>query len=318
MSTTLVSTPAVTVQVSPEIISRWLASECPNIFQLQRKDFAIVSSDETTSSPAGCMEFTLDGAYTGEVGNIIMVYNTFTSAAHIGQVTYIDGETIGTTIPYAATFAGEYMNDHTLYNGFYFEGRITANGSVLPLTVIATPNTLGIADLDVSSVLRTLITPGIVGGYTSIIQADTNKGGAFTLEYRAVWYGGSSDYTAEGNTWYYVEAVRSIEQGSNLYEYVPSGAGDVPFFCSFAKPVAYGDNPFTISFLLPPLADFSASPAASLQLIVEQYNAANELLGTSTFLVDPAALVGRPCRVNMNLVEQIEGLDHYEIEINAV
>ena len=149
---TLVSTPEHITQVSPEIVSRWLATESPNNFRLQRKDFVVTGEADN----GGFLELTLDSDFTGALGDVIAVYNAYNEAMYTGTIAglYSPATTVLTDIAWEATMDIEYMNDNTLKGGYYFEGRLTINGVVQTLTVIASPDSFGLADLDVSGILR--------------------------------------------------------------------------------------------------------------------------------------------------------------------
>jgi hypothetical protein len=168
---------------------------------------------------------------------------------------------------------------------------------VQTLTVIASPDTFGIADLDVSGILRIMVAVGKLTDYSEAVMAEYNKSGSFTFEYRGCWYGSDESWTAEGNTWYYVEAVRSIEQTGNLWDFVPTDTEDAPFLNSFEQPVYFVGMPFDISFIVPPLG---GSPAPQLTINLKRYNAANVLLNSSIETVDPATLEGRVCSLRIN------------------
>lgn len=302
MNITLLSIPAMVIQTSPEILSFWLATESPNNFELQRRDWIITGSAESTGSPANCMGFTLDSEFAGSIGDVIAVYNNFNQSMVAGTITDIVNASpdfiIGTDIPYAATFDGAYLNDHTLFNGFYFEGRLTVNDILQPLTIVASPNSLGIANLDVSGVLRIMTELGKNGDHSTLIMAETNKSGKFTFEYRPCWYGSDQSYIQEENVWWYVEAVRSIEQGSNMAEFVASDAGDAPFLNSFNKPVYFAGLPFDVSFIVPELDQIS--PSAMLRVVIKRYDSTNQLLASTTTDIDPTGLTGRVCSLNID------------------
>jgi hypothetical protein len=300
MTIQILSDPSHVIQVSPAIISRWLATECPNNFRMQRIDYVVTGNASSGGSPE-YLSLDLAEEFTGNIGDVIAVYNGYNDTIYAGTVTDIasPATTITTDIPWEATFDATYLNNHTEYAGFYFEGRLTINDAVQPLTVIASPDSTGQADLDVSSILRIMTSVDKVGDYSSLIIAETNKSGKFTLAYRGCWYGSSEAYTEEGNTWYYVEAVRSIEQGSNLYEYVYTGGDSVPFFNSFTQPVYFQGLPFDLSFIVPgDVAD--GSPAAKLKVTIKRYNAGNTLLNTTETLVDAAPLAGYLCSLNID------------------
>lgn len=300
MNITLLSIPATVIQTSPEIVSYWLATECPNNFRFKRRDYIITGSAETTGSPANSMEFTVDGQFAGSIGDVISVHNAFNDSMNVGIITDVvnaSPESIVTTnIPYNSTFDGDYLNDQTLFNGFYFEGRITVNDVIQPLTIISSPDTFGFADLDVSGLLRIATSLDKNGDNSELVMVETNKSGKFTLEYRPQWYGSDNAYIQESNTWYYVESVRSIEQTSNMSEFVPSAAGDVPFLCSFERPVYFIGFPFDISFLCP--SEGFASPPL-LSVTITRYNAANQVLATDVQAVDATNMLGRVCSLTI-------------------
>jgi hypothetical protein len=204
---------------------------------------------------------------------------------------------IVTDIPWVAGAVIDYVNDNTLYGGYYFEGRLTVNGVVQALTVIASPDTKGKANVDVSGVLRIMTALGKTGDYSVLIAAEPTKGGTFTFAYRGCWYGSAEAYTEETNVWYYVEAVRSAEQGSNMYDFVPSEAQDAPFLNAFAQPVFFTGLPFDLSFILPKLA---GSPAPDLTVTVKRYDANNTELSSTVTIVSAAAYEGKVCSLRID------------------
>lgn len=314
---TLLNTPAHVIQVSPEVVSRWVATESPNNFQLQRKDIVITGQSETVASPAGYLSLTLDSAYTGQVGNSISVYNSTNGAMYTGTVTSIasPATSITTDIAWVAGMVITYLNDNTLKAGYYFEGRLTINNVVQSLTVIASPDSFGIADLDVSGILRIITILTKAGDYSSLIMKESGKSGKFTFSYRECWYGSDESYTAEGNTWYYVEAVRSEEQGSNLYDFMPSEIDDAPFFNSFDQPVFFVGLPFDLSFILPVLP--VTSPATELTVTIKRYDSTNLLLGTTATVVALGSLEGFINSVNIDPTSIEESAAYLTVEITT-
>lgn len=313
---TLVSTPEYVEQVSPEIITRWLATESPNIFRLHRKDY-VVSSESTDSGSPENTRVTLTEAYTGNVGNTVSLYSDHDKQMHVGVVTAIasPATTIDVDIAWNANFDFLYINDHTERAGYYFEGRLTVNDAVQSLTIIASPDTFGVGELDVSGILRIMVTLGKQGDYSELITAETNKSGSFTLEYRECWFGELGSYVAEGNTWYYAEAIRSVEQGSNLHEYVATEASDATFFNSFTNPVYFRGLPFDVSFILPHQP--AVSPAAEMTVTIKSYNANNTLLSTVTTQVPISGLDGRVCSLSLSPDEIAAGAAYFTAEITT-
>jgi hypothetical protein len=305
MAVILISTPEPIV--SPTLNSKWLATESENIFRLQRKDFAVTGQSDGGSPTVTIL--TLSIPYTGTIGNDIAIHDTYNNAIYTGKVIDIDGSDVYTDIPYVATMSIDYLNDDTLHGGYYFEGRLTINNIVQSLTVIASPDSYGFADLDISGILRIMTSMGKTGDYSALLMKEPTKSGKFTLEYRECWYGSNESYTAEDNTWYYAEAVRSEEQGSNLYDYVATSDRDAPFLNSFEQPVYFLGLPFDLSFILPEEAD------SSVDVVIRVYNSSNVLLDTITSMIDATNLKGYINSLNIDPTSIPEGTDHMEIEI---
>jgi len=299
MAASIVTDPKVVISAtSPAVYSRWLATECPNNFTLVRQDYAVVA--QASAGSPDYLQVEVGADYEGAVGNTVTVVDDG-GVAYTGVVTDIldsPARTLVVDIVYS-TIIGTliYLNDNTLRDGYYFEGKLTVNGVEQALTIIASPNSLGVADLDVSGVLRIMVSMGKVGAYGSLIEAETNKSGSFTFAYRECWYNSDEAYTEEGNTWYYAEGVRSIEQGSNLSEFVATETQDAPFYNSFANPVFFVGLPFDLSFILPVLA--LGSPA-EVTVMIMRYNAAGTLLSVTTQNVATAGLEGRVCSLNID------------------
>jgi len=326
---TLISTPEYVEQISPEVVCRWVATESPNNFRLHRHDFDIVS----VANNGGNLRITVSaGTYTGQVGNVINVYNKTLNAMYLGAVQAGSTTTvIETNIPFIAGFDPSdtaldperlitYVNDNTLHGGYYFEGRLMINGVLNALTIVASPDSYGYADLDVSGILRIVTSLGKVGDYSALIMAETNKSGNFYLEYRECWYGSSNAWiSAEGSPapiWYYVEAVRSEEQGSNLHEYEADDAHEAPFFNSFENPVYFAGLPFDISFIMPERA--LLSPTGDITVTVRTFSSMNVLLSETISYVPADDLEGHLCSLTIDPAGIPVNASFFTAEINAL
>lgn len=324
---TLISTPEYVKQTSPEIISNWLATESPNNFRLLRHDYDVVSAADN----GGYLQITVAaGTFDGQVGDVITVYNKTLDAMFLGEVeTGSTTTVIETNIPFQTGFDPSdtaldperditYVNDDTLHGGYYFEGRITINGVLNTLTIIASPDSYGYADLDVSGILRITTSLGKVGDYTALIMAETNKSGNFSLEYRECWYGSNNTWTPAGGSpvplWHYAECVRSEEQGSNLYEYVADDDNDAPFLNSFERPVYFAGLPFDLSFILPERAGL---PASDITVTLRAYNANNTLLTTQVTSFPAGTLEGHVCSLNIAPTAIPAQASYFTAEITA-
>jgi hypothetical protein len=330
----LISTPAYPEPLDPTIISRWLATESENNFRLHRRDYDIISA---TSYGAGLLQLTVAvGSFSGSENDVIIVYNKTLNAMYTGIVaTGTTGTIIKTDIPYIYGFDPSdlalipdrlitYFNNHTEYGGYYFEGRLTINGILEALTIIASPDTFGYADLDVSGILRIKTTLGKIGNYSATIMKETTKSGRFSFEYRFGDYSGiEQDWIPEGGSisppsdeilWYYGECVRSEEQGSNLHEYVVNSLRDAPFLNTFDHPVLFRGLPFDLSFIMPELTE--VSPPYDLIVTMKVYNSVNTQLGTDIVTyVDVDALEGFINSLNIDPASLPATADHLTIEI---
>lgn len=319
---TLVNTPACYNAVDNTIISRWVATECPINFTLLRRDWYTISSADI----GGFLAINIYGSFTGNDGDVISVYDLTTNSMYTGTITDSSGDPVLITdIPYVAGMDIKYLNDHTLYAGYYFEGRLTINGVVESLTVIASPDSFGYADLDVSGILRIKTSIGKVTNYLSLIQKDTNKSGQFTLEYRGCWYGSNEAWISEGSTtspaseviWYYAECVRSEEQGCNLAEYVPTDLNDAPFLNQFDTPVYWYGLPFDLSFILPERPELS--PTSDIIVTMKVYNSANVQMGADIVqTIDVDSLEGYVNSLNINSTLIDAGAAYFTVEITAM
>ena len=318
---TLISTPARVNPDDPADICRWIATESPNNFRLQRSDFIPIAVGATSG---GYLGITPPADFSGAEGDSIVVVddlgNTYT-----GEITDMPGADydVETDIVYSAIVGNvDYFNDHTLRGGYYFEGRLKINGVLHPLTIIASPDTQGYADLDVSGILRIVTSLGKNGDYSSRIMAETNKSGNFSFEYRECWYGSDNPWYPEGGElsppsdeilWYYVEAVRSEEQGSNLYDYVATDDNPAPFFNQFEEPVYFKGLPFDLTFLLP--ETHLTSPEKDITVEINCFNSANVLIDTISEIVDVDSLDGHACSLNISRASIPEGASYFTAEI---
>jgi len=321
---TLISTPEYAEPSDPSVISRWLATESPNNFRLFRQDFIV----GTPVNAGGFLQVTCIENYIGNNGNVIAIYDANTQAMLVGEITNIDVglKDIITDIPYVAGMDPVYMNDNTLYSGYYFEGRLTINDVLYALTITASPDSFGYANLDVSGILRIVTSLGKTGDYTQRIMKETTKSGKLNFEYRDAWYGSNNDWEGVAIVspaasppilvdWYYAESVRSEEQGSNLHDFVASEINDAPFFNQFDQPVYFLGLPFDLSFILPEMA--IVSPASDITVTIKIYNSNNLLLSTITETIAADALEGFINSLNIDETTIPEGADHMTVEITA-
>lgn len=262
----------------------WLATECANNFRFWRQDY---TSNGAADDGDGYLLLLCNEQFNGQVNDAITVHGTGMDAMYVGTVTAIDGNEVTTNISWQAGFTWDYMNDDSERAGYFFEARLTVNNVVQPLTVMASPDTYGYANLDVSGLLRIMVSVGKnPDSYDSSMVVETGKGGTFTLEYREVWFGNVGNWQGEGGTWGYVEAVRSIEQGSDMHEFVAFDDYAGKFLNAFAVPVFFTGLPFDISAIM-------TLPYTACQVTAICYSAAGIEVGRIEYNIVDTASEGR-------------------------
>jgi len=297
---TLIGTPAVVVdsEVSPEEYSYLLATESPVLFTFQKVDANVVGVTEATSPYADMIEIEHDAGEIVEAGTKVYVFDSlygemieYTAAGGDDGYIYINDE-------YEARFASDWLYiivpDNT--PNAYIEVRLKVNDVYLDNTIRYTYNTKGVAVCDISRFLQAEISIDKVGTYSNVNDAETNQSGKFELEYRERYDGDSSTWVEEGSEWYYVYAVRSKEQGSNLWEFWDI-IGQENLFNQFAYPVWWIGSPFDIQFWWNP-------KYAALELTRNNYDASGSLLSTQTETLDDDGLgYLNSIRIDEDLIE---------------
>lgn len=94
----LISTPEYADPSDASVICRWLATESPNNFRLQRRDWQVA----TPVNAGGYLQVTCATDYTGNAGNSIAVYDLTTNSMKVGEIVSVDAglRIIVTDIPY--------------------------------------------------------------------------------------------------------------------------------------------------------------------------------------------------------------------------
>jgi hypothetical protein len=311
----LISTPEYVDPANTNVICRWLATESPNNFRLQRRDWQV----GTPVNVGGHLQVTCTTDYTGHAGNSIAVYDLATGSMKVGEIVSVSVglRDIITDIPFITGINPTYLNDDTLHAGYYFEGQLTINDVTHPLTIVASPDSFGYADLDVSGILRIVTALGKAGNYTLPLVRETNKSGKFQFEYRECWYASLTTsppmYELEPNIWYYAECVRSEEQGSNLHDYVANVLNDAPFLNMFTQPVYFVGLPFDLSFILPEIP--SVSPPYDISVVIEIWDSNGNKLYSQTSAIDIDSLEGYVNSILINPAIIPNGAAYLTVEI---
>ncbi len=315
----LVSTPACYNTADPSIVVRWVATDNPVVFSLQRRDYNVEGYIAQITSPDGTA-ITLDREFTGMVGDNIIIID---AVGNTYLTTVLDAVTNIIVVDIAHddfTQPPAIVNNNTEYRNFHFEARVQINGKYSHMTVISAPNRLGYADIDVSSLLKIATSKRKDGDYISKITPEKSKSGKFYFEYRGVWWGSDEEWQqemtdtspAEPVTWNYVEAIRSEDQGANLSEYIASEIDDAPFLNTFERPVYYRGMPFDISFILPEI------PYPEIIVTIKAYDAQNKRVGIDiTQAIPSAGIQGYVHSLLISESDVPEGASYFTVSIEA-
>jgi len=306
-----------TIESTPQVgDSKWVATESPVVFGLQRKDIIDGSPMPyiTNTKDVGgflCININALPTILANAGETVVLHDATTDTFMVGTVTdaQSDGDLV-TDIPWVAGTDIDFANGNDNKAGYYFQAQLTINDTVNTLLIKASPNVNGYAEIDISPILQTVILPGKSGLETGVMVAENNKSGKFEVAFKECWYGSSESFVDEGNIWNYAEFVRSLSQGSNLEEYTPTLVNESPAgtfnysnpICNlFTVPVITADMPFSISFLQGMAEIGSPVVDETFTFIFKQYSAAGILIasGTSTINVD-ASIMGKLCSINFS------------------
>lgn len=265
--------------------SKWLATDSPIVFEVQRKDNNIA----TTVNDGGKARITLstsNSLFYLSVGEFISVHDAVSGVSFITSVLTKHSDTDYTlNIAYANQQFSYYVAYQKPVN-YFFDVKLTVNGVEQSATARFTPQLNGLAKCDISGYLQTYVSDEKTGTYIDNNTAETNQSGNFTFAVSENYIGNTNTtYLVNNNIWYYVKAARSIEKGTNVAEFVPNLEAQAEFLNYFEEPTYWLGLPFDISFVYSEL--LAGKP---VQLIEKHYNSLNVLLSTQTKDLDSNAI----------------------------
>ena len=307
---TLTAIPAVVLDstVSPILYSYLLATDAPVEFQFERREAVIT----TAANQGGITRLTFEAGHNVVTGDSIGIYDVGTDRMLQATATLVSTNVFDTDLAWNSRYATdlEYVLSYTQRVNYYIEVWLKVNGVYQDATIKATPDTKGNITLDISMFLQSEVSGQKSGDYTDDSNQEPNQSGYFTLEYRERYNGDSNDWTEEGSTWYYIYAIRTKEQGANLYEYIMHDNGDGKFLNEFTEPIWTIGMPMDIQFWWPPWYD-------NMNAQIRQYDANNNLLDLTSVSLDNTAK-GFVCTVKLNLDTVEENLSYMTITLVEV
>jgi len=310
--------PAVLVEEgSPDVYSYLVATESPVLFTFLHVDGNIDDVVDASTSP-DAITITHDGVgYAPVEGSRVAVYDSLLNAVMVYTVSAVNSSTEFEVLgEFEARFATDYTYFYVLDKAnVYLEVRLKVNGVYEPYTLRFSPNSKGNVTADISQALKSKVNGTKLGSYTSDYDVEYNQSGNFTLEYRERYAGDTNDWEEEGNAWYYVYAVRSKEQGSNLSEFWDTIEVDKPFNL-FNAPVWWVGNPFDLQVWCNPM--YFASPYAGIQFRMIKRSASGASLGTINYNITDTTAAGRLVSVRVDQDEIEENCTYIDILIREI
>lgn len=234
--------------------SRWNAAFVPVVFQLQRRDFTVIGA--SIDGLGYAVIYT-----TGASGVTVNSYVYVNASPYVGtfRVRAASGTAVTIDTPYAGFCIG-FMNSDKAKPGYTVELRILRlQGTTWVEHSVkrGSPAPDGIAKLDVSKRLRSLVAAVNTFDYVPVNKADANAGGKFAIQYREVWAGSIPAWSAFSITliFYFVNAAKQIQEkyGAVMGEHTPffhlTNNCDARFLNPEAELSVWPDYPFDLSFI---------------------------------------------------------------------
>lgn len=258
------SYPQRVVDSNNDKLSRWAAVHHPMKFEIQRQDYPVYCSYNTTT-------YVLTAVIT--LGNVI---DSFAAGDQI-YIEVPNGSAIFTLASYSFpnTFVFEAKPVSFVFNTYGFMNVLTRSNYFIRTQVwkvnaynvyeyvgtsINKPNGSGRAQVDVSSFLKSAVDYDESFDYGQINKKDLSLGGGYNITYQENWKNYEGSYSGIGDTDlnFFVNAAKQIQDlyGSNMGEYVPFYLDTEPdpdtkakFLSDFEKPTYFDGYPFSLSFL---------------------------------------------------------------------
>lgn len=285
MAYVVVSKPDRYIPGTP-VVSRWVATDCPVIFGVQRIDGTIVE----ITSQGGFARLSVNNALpnfqlelTEPVLLIALTDPTNYIYANVSQV--ISPGVYLLDVPYMDAMAySTHIVAYARNINYLYECKLTLSTSSSPVYFTATPSPRGYAELQVNRYLYDQVSDDKAASYEQALIAESGQSGKFELAIREVYAGANNLYVPLADSYYFVKAARDKEDGVNMFEFVPNFTEPSRFMNLFGEPTISRGLPFDASFIYPEeLGD-------DVQVVETRLDASGLVLSTKT---SAAALVDR-------------------------
>lgn len=265
-------------------VCEYFASANPINIQCERKDFAVVDTqDDGSANTQINVTGTLPTLTVG--GYVYVAAGTVTSGLY-GRYAILSAtaSTIVIDLAFSGAYTGGFVNLLTDRPNYFIYTRIRAvnptfpepGGSVPYIYRKDYPNTLGVAIIDISENISAHFTPENEFDFDVVDEIDNNNCIQFSIEFKECWDNSLEAWSSAE----YVNSVNAAMQvqntgGSNMVRYITSGVNDAAYWLADVQTVRYWEGlPFDLQLLLYN-ADFKAyldaNPSLQLLRLEKQY-----------------------------------------------
>lgn len=256
--TEIISEPEVDVNSNSNTVSKWNAAHHPISYQIQRKDFTVVVVSVPGKHTATLTGLSGLASEEFSLGDFIYV-ETDTGSGTFEVIEITDPDKIAFQSP--DVFAGSgYINNLGRANFFFLVNVWSVDPNdvfTLVGTSINKADSTGLAKIDVSSFLKSLVGYMDEFTYDVINKIDLTLGGKYNISFSENWTGTEGTFSSLATPLkYYTNSAKQIGDlyGSNMGEYVPFEAYDpedarAKFLSDFNTPTYFPSFPFSLSFI---------------------------------------------------------------------
>lgn len=265
----LVSDP--TVDLGNGNLSRWNAAFNNIWFKYQRKDFQITAIVQGTDSTQIVVSVNADVSETKVRTQITSVIPGAENITSPGDFVYIKTEFYNGSFEALASSTGQltlncpytvndtvgYININSIRAKYNIQTIATyvdpITGVFVSITSFNTPFPDGHCDVDMSSLLKSLLRAVDLSNYTLINYRDMQLSASYTIQYFETWTGHTPQIATVTRPYYILYSARQLGQlgGGNTQQFVPYTLGFQPalWLTDFAMPCYTSPFPFDLAFI---------------------------------------------------------------------
>lgn len=274
--------------------SRWVATDAPVLFTLQRVDNVVESQSEGASTLTLSLGTAPNKALYPLADTLIWLHasdtNTFVQAYVVNvsdATTSVSVRAAGQGYPNLGVLKSHTYDFYVGTNDVQYSimTTLSVNGIERAVEIRRTPDAKGRCEIDLSGLLYSEVSDEKIGDYTTVNVAEVNQSGEFTPYFREQYIGSANLSAIAGGSYHYVKAVRSKEKGVNMSEFIPNVDKPCQILNYFGEPTHWLGLPFDVSFIYSELLT-----GVKLFALEEHYDSENKLLSTSRRDLNPNGL----------------------------